>query len=885
MARAAVDGEKLWPAPDEWPPVDAPPAVWATFYRDRLDQVPLPTPGPGDLDKIASRAYDDAFTAYREDHGGEPDEETAALLWELCRNDPELLARAKGVCGFVKASEYVRPAQVTDALIKRWWGTRDGRERGIALQVACEASRWPLVLVEVDRHGDDASRWGDVDGPWGRGGLLVGPRSVTPGGGLHTLVLAAGGERSSGGRTALAVGVEVKARGAPPVRVPSGSSAPGRRWERHDEPRPGPDDLRRARLPPGREPGDDPDENWATGAGEFGSGRATAAVRTEAADGDRNYAVPLIVGMLGRPRACPPDFVRACLELWAEDLAGPSEGRVDGPAARLERGRWEHALTRGPRDADFAAEVVACWVRVRDRSKRPWSEGKAETVARSLWKTVDRREQGEAGAEDLGVGPPVASRAFGQAPAWRLTARETATREDRIMDGPTVTASGGGDDDGGPLRERWRGGIDPRTFSCSLADYYPRARLEKDLRRAPVPLGRVFPVVDFVTGEYAQADGPAHGWGDPLSDALGGLSPADFRMVGAAGAKAGKTWFTLWALYGLALATAARVLGVPAYAKAPVVALVLVSEMPKRGELYWRLAGAHLGFDVACLSWGTEAARAPGVRASAQAVGWSPEEVVVHARGLEARHSDERLPFGLAYRRLLTVVEVGKLPPARGRGAAAIDHQSGPVLVDHVADVMELRRREVAAMTSVPEDEVLVVGLVDPGQRFVGEGRDARAAIDALFGAAARVLCGEVGAAVVGTSDTTKHAARNTNLDAFLGGDGQALAADIFAGSQAIMHNADTVAICAAPPKAGELRTTQWARVLQGRTGAPGEAFPFDWDMHLGRFTARPPEPLRASPDKPGLPSGGRPGSAPGPAVGRPLPARARPQGAGRWDD
>jgi hypothetical protein len=179
---------------------------------------------------------------------------------------------------------------------------------------------------------------------------------------------------------------------------------------------------------------------------------------------------------------------------------------------------------------------------------------------------------------------------------------------------------------------------------------------------------------------------------------------------------------------------------------------------------------------------------------------------------------------------------------------------------------VEVFREDLAADAGVPVDQVLPLVVVDPGQRFAGQGESEKRAIDALFSSIVQVLCGELGCAVLATSDTTKQAAREVNIDAFLSKEPAALAADIFAGSQAIMHNADVHAVCAErqqvaagedgpPPAVGRgsaLHATQWVRLLKNRAGLPAVGFPFGWDMHLGRFTPGEPEPLRPPQERDG---------------------------------
>jgi hypothetical protein len=353
----------------------------------------------------------------------------------------------------------------------------------------------------------------------------------------------------------------------------------------------------------------------------------------------------------------------------------------------------------------------------------------------------------------------------------------------------------------------------------------------------------MMPLVDFNSGDVMT--GPGYGWGPGLSRALGGLSPGDFRLIGATGAKAGKTWFECFLANGLMLATACRLLGVPRFAEAPIVVPVWVSEMPKKGELTWRLVGQCLGFDVAALSKGTDAAQAPGIAYMARKYSMTPDEVVAHARMLERMHRDERFPLGFARRHLLHLIDLVQLPGARGRGT--VDHKTGPVLIDHVADTVDMLRHDFAGLAGVPESEVIPLVLVDPGQRFAGGGADSKSALDDFFNAIVQLLCRELGCCVLGTSDTTKAAAKEIDVDVFLGKDGGALAADIYAGSYAILHNCDPIAVCAEKPEPGSLTTTQWVRLLLNRDGAAAEAYPFTWDMHLGRFRAREARPLTES--------------------------------------
>lgn len=945
-----------WPPPEEWPADDASAREMAAFYRDRLGLTVLPSPGPADVMAHAMKLWRDAVADWADEH---PDEPVPDETWDDAR---EIAAKyRKGPIPYIRREKFVTAADVTDAHLDLWFvadpNARGPRkhadERGIVVLAGRSSRGFPLLLVDTDpRHG------GDLGGEWAN---LPGPRASTPGlaygdpvderrPGVHCLVLASssGRERSSQGH--LAPGVDVVAGGGTPIPLPAGAATPHRRWLCRDAPREAPAALReqpRRRAPPrpgmnadgtpaapdarrgivraDRGPGDDDEE--------FGLGRAANIIASEAGVGERNPGAAAIVGILARPLACPPDFVRACLEMLAEEFAG----RDGAGAAELEResAEWRRLLTRGPRDADFAADVVATWIRCRDVNPRRWKDGHARKTARSIWRALDRREGGQAGAEDFGVGGMLGHRPAGWPAATRVCLADVPQSDEPADAGaaagaaaetPQVThaapaeapQAGVGADASPPIADAvvdvfnpptpaaavqapaWRGGIDPATYTRSLAEFYPPDRLERDMQRRPVRVDDVMPMMDFATGRYfTPEERPGYGWGAPLDLAIGGFSPGDVRFIGAAGAGAGKTWFECFLSNGLTLATACRILGYEGFGHRPIVMPVWVTEMPKRGELTWRLCGQFFGFDLAALAWGQDADRAPGVVAHARELAadlrapWTPVDVVRRARAHVAHHlerpgSRDDSPLGFAWHRLIKVISLSSLPAPRGRsGPASVDHRAGPTLVDHVADAVAHERCLLADLLAVAESDVLPLVMVDPGQRFAGAGREARAMIDDFFGAVVSVLAGELECAVLGTLDTTKHAAREIGVDAFLGGDAPALAADMAAGSQAIMHNADVIGLCAervAPGAADPLRTTQWCRLLKGRTGNAAEAYPFDWEMSRGRYRARPAEPLRARQDGDGAPGpgggrdrdGGRPGDRrggrqPAPPDGAPI--------------
>lgn len=881
-----------WPDASLLPDPKASNREHAAWYRDVMGWIVLPMPSDADVMSHAMSLARKAVADYVEDHDEEPSEEIRQDLWDEARELAE--AARKGPIGYIEQATRGKVSfahDVTDAMLDLWFvppedtrgagPRREAHKRGICIRPGRSASGFPAVVVDVDpRHG------GEVDGPWGMG--LSGPKASTPGGGVHTFMLASGKERNSGG--ALAPGVDVVA--TTPIAVPAGEVAtPGRRWTAWSPLQPAPEALRkgsgagkRKALARGqdareREPGDD-DE-----AMDGDPGRVALIIAHETGDSERNNGTEAIVGMLARAGACPPDFVTACLDLLVEYMAGRDS---DSAAVRDEAARWRHALTRGPRDADFAAEVVIAWAVVRDTSRRPWSSAKAGKVARSIWKTCDLRSGGEAGAEDLGIGPPLAA----ALPGWTATPLIPATplpprpmpvaaaavdtaRERFIFDGPAPQgeAASGTETAGeetpqtGPApplspaqvaaeaakaNARWRGGIDPRTYVLSLSEVYSDADLQADLEREPIQIGEVMPAVDFATGKYLVhsldnlATPTFHGWGGDLNAALGGLKAGDFVVIGASGAGAGKTWFACWLANGLAMQTAWRLLGARGYDQAPIVLPIWVTEMMSKSDLYLRLAGAHLGFDVAAITRGRQAHEAPGIIAMAQKYSMTPMEVVRVARESERLHgTSEKSPMGFARHHVIKHVRLSKLPRRTRQAGVVVDHRSGPMLVDHLADAVDCYREDFASAAGVSTDKVFPLVIIDPTQRFVS-GDSEKRAIDEFIGAAAHVLCNELDAAVIATSDTTKAAATDIRVADFLGMDPKALEARVLAGSYAIVHNAThCLMLQAEHPAEGGLRSRQWARITKNRSGGPSDvAFPFGWERHLGRYLPEAPHSL-----------------------------------------
>lgn len=871
-----------WPDASLLPSEDASNREWAAFYRDRLGLIVLPMPADPDVISHAMSMARAAVAAHIDDHGEEPDETTRLALWDEARELAE--AARKGPIGYIE--QFARQkidfaGDVTDDLLDLWFvplpGARGPRReadrRGICVRAARSSKGFPLVLVDVDpRHG------GDLAGAWGAG--LAGPQARTPGGGLHTLMLATGKERNSNG--ALGPGVDVVA--STPIALPAGRLAtPGRSWVRWDAPVTAPPALTKAKpfarkvsLTVGqqahqRDPGDEDD----VGTDAGGPGRAALAMSTEVDDGERNDRATLIVGMLARPCACPPDFVAACLDTFVEWLAGHDK---PSQAVREETERWRRALTRGPRDAEFAAEVLRVWYETRNVARSRWKTT-PERFALSLWKTCDLHLGGEAGAEDLGAGPVLAIAPAG----WLATPLPAppadppptaATCKDPLQVAATATPPTSPVEEPPPdptppppapppspaqqaaeaaaASARWRGGIDPRTYVLTLSETYTDDDLAADLAREPIQIGEVMPAIDFNTRQYSERGtdalaGPLyHGWGEGLNQAMGGLRAGDFVVIGASGAGAGKTWFACWLANGLAMQTATRLLEWQGQTDAPLVLPIWVTEMMSKSDLYLRLAGAHLGFDVAAITRGRQAHEAPGILAMAQRLGMTPDEVVGRARMLERVHGTSvQSPMGLARHHLIKHVKLSRLPRRSRQAGIVVDHRSGPMLVDHLADAVDCYREQFAAAAGVTTDKVFPLVVIDPTQRFVS-GDSEKRAIDEFVGAAAQVLCSELDAAVVVTCDTTKAAATDIRVTDFLGAEAKALEARVLAGSYGIVHNAThCVLLQSEPLPDGGLRSRQWARLTKCRSGGPAASgFPFGWERHLGRFIPEAPESL-----------------------------------------
>jgi hypothetical protein len=101
--------------------------------------------------------------------------------------------------------------------------------------------------------------------------------------------------------------------------------------------------------------------------------------------------------------------------------------------------------------------------------------------------------------------------------------------------------------DDGPLQAKRDAFL--RRILQSSVDAYPDDAMDKDMERVPLKVETLYPFYDFwrvedesIDNEYGGAP-VGHGYGRWLARAIGGLLPGDFKVIGGAGAKIGKTHF------------------------------------------------------------------------------------------------------------------------------------------------------------------------------------------------------------------------------------------------------------------------------------------------------------------------------------------------------
>lgn len=916
-----------WPPSSEWPADDATALEHARFYRDSLGLDVYPTPSDWDVKSLANYAFAKAVDAWRGDHGEDmPDEETRAFLWDLAREEAEDSRRGPIGWSVTRRAKAELSAKDFDAMWTDVTTKAPGSplahasQRGICVMLGRSTRGWSLAQVDVDvKHG------ADLAGEWA---CLPGPADRSPSGGLHVYVLdpRVGDRRVRTSSNALAPGVEVRTSGFAVWPAGQGGDQ-ARRWLRRDALRAAPPAL--CRPPPRRQrTGSKPTMD--DGAYDDGhvltdrsheprshgqSSRAAETLGGSVDAGERNEKVLAVVGILARPHALPPDVVDAVLLCLVDARA---VGASTAEETRAEVTTWRAALTRGPRDAEFAAEVVEAWLLARYQGPKPWLRGAIGRIVRSLWKTAERRQAERdgtsAGAEDFAVGDPVwcEDRDAAPRPAVLTPASMAASPPtDRVpgtdADSPAAAhahAAAGL----GPLLAAAYPFAPPTAASTvrgrddePVVDYAKLFRPSavafseadqnafQERRRASFARGPAF--YDFARGAGVMGLGDesypfGYGLGPWLAKAVRGLSQGSVISIGAAGGKKGKTVMAGQMVEGLQMATARRLLGEPAWADAPVVLVFWVCEMPEDGEIPRRLLARHYGLQQDALSQGHDAAEY--VRS---VNGWPAAEVVNRSRMLASLHHREafsRARWSLhggghdwteaahhAAHRLVAYelnheIDLRELPEPRGQGRGRVVHDAGPMLVRHVAKAVRLR---VAAFVDVwgaeghfTAADVLPIVVTDPVQRW-SEDSD-KGSLDALIHGHVRRLSysernGGVGAAVIFTSDTTKAAVREVSLARFYHEDGQVIAGEIFAGSQGIVHGSDCLGLHAETSADG-LAALLRARHLVARSGGAGPTvYPFTLDLATGRLRpldpATVPAPLKPTPGSAGG-GGGRDG-------------------------
>jgi len=623
-----------------------------------------------------------------------------------------------------------------------------------------------LIGVDVD-----PSAGGEVD-PWT--GDAVTLLASTPRGGVHAVHVAAASEalKSSAGK--VADGVDIRAEGGLLV-APSGEEAtPGRTWLRWGDPSPAPLEEIRARLE-ARGHGArvvvaaplDPDEiPAAPPAGGF-----VRACSEAAPDGSRQKAAGALVGMLARRASLPVDAVFAALELLSESRADLDTETL----AELVDG-WRDALESSERSLTFTLKVMRAWNTLRARP--PWPEDKLEEQTRNRWNTASQREaaarlqphktpavvsenvdeeaEGEV-VEDSDEGP---RGGVFEPPAEVVDQDEVSdTYIDRRQQISRVTGRALGTLDAEDVA---------RALLPSLRKKYGAAEYKAKLR-TPVLSCATLPPWQTITRDGVAPDTSSpygHGFGPEIDVALaGGLRPGQLILLGAKTAKAGKTAAADQLLDGLLL----RSLDVLEKIKRgeSTEELVLVrydfSEMGP-GDLTDRQLGRWLGIDSTTFRRGDQAHLAPGIRRRAPDLHLSLEELarLVLAAGEQAL--EEGRLADLRDLRIMPEIDglPGKADPqftADGRPVfKPLDYQSGTLLLRKIIEQIKIHRRLLAAQWGIPEERICPLILVDPIQRYQGDGAGAVEALDgfakALKEAAIALPC-----IVVATSDTNKASA------------------------------------------------------------------------------------------------------------------------------
>lgn len=851
-----------WPSLKTAPRADSPPVAWARWYRDVLGWIVLPTRCDEDVEGYRAFLLREALRA-AEERGPVSAEVRARLEVDAAE---EAARSRKGPMVKWAGRDFVSNIEIESS-----WG-RDsgprGTKRGIWVAMGAIDTRvgggHPVIAVDVDpRSGGIPERWAREAGPIAR----------TPSGGIHLLCLPAAEVACSVGE--VAPGVDVRALGGGIV-VPSGLSSPGRSWERWEPPCEAPAEVRAAKPRAdagrgrGRQGGSSPGAPSTHGGRSSASDGAPAAstfaesLSTTAPDGTRHATAATLIGILARPCSIPEDAVEPALAMLAED--GHAQEEVD---------QWRATLTRGPRDVEDAVAFLLAWNTAR--GDPPWSDSHCERVARNLWATADRREGGNAGAEDLGVGEvwgPTAMPSLSEVRA-RLGLRAPGDDDsDGWEDGGRAGADGGWPDAGAEVGEKKDTAAGSIPAAAGTQGEAPTIR-----KREPAPViipdGFCIPLWQGYTLNDIHADmdvepisvayGPRWvGWDEkedtstPYGYGLGtwfdesvagGLNRGSFWSLGALTAKAGKTMFLGQLVEGLTLLSAMRLLGLTGRTDddGPIILPFWLTEMRKHVDVAHRMIGRYLGIDISMIGRGKRGYQAPGIRQVALRERVPPEVVMAAARKRIDRHlldpTSLLSAMGSPGPRGLTVnIDPQKLPQKRG-GRQVENPRLGVRLLESTEAAVLARVREFSAAWGVDPERVIPMLILDPVHRFIDAvGEDRLTAVNAVIHKA-REMAHERRWIVVCTSDTTKAGAAEEKI---LDGDPAKLAAAAFAGSQNLAHEPDTIIVLhaeEATPDEGKyiVERRVWVRVCLCRRSSPGPALPFTWEPHTGRYLALDP--------------------------------------------
>ena len=302
----------------------------------------------------------------------------------------------------------------------------------------------------------------------------------------------------------------------------------------------------------------------------------------------------------------------------------------------------------------------------------------------------------------------------------------------------------------------------------TLAELYTADMLAKDSARPRFPI-RALPAWP---NNHDAPDG--HGWGRALDRALGGLVPSRVLLLGAAGAKAGKTSFLMQLADGLALHSAE--VAADDARPGPLMPTLILSEM-SAAALTFRTLGRWFG----------RPARLFGSAPDAEldtVTELTPEQRAAEVERI--RDVQKRARAALAEGGALSAMRrFQRIPNQAGYGAAAIAN---------AARTLDAWREELAKET---RRDVWPVLVVDPIQRFADPKEGEVEGLNALAETLRRSADGS-GLIVLLTSDTNKASAKG-DPDEGARDPGQEAAA-ILRGSYALPHAVDAALILKPDP-------------------------------------------------------------------------------------